>query len=63
MACEFRYREFIKMNIDLNITYEEQMKNGIKLFHYLGGFKKKAFQAAKEIIDDLIVPSNERKFN
>ncbi|KAL4500447.1 hypothetical protein ABPG72_003398 [Tetrahymena utriculariae] len=52
---EFRYHSFLESSIKA-ATLEDQLKEGIKLFLYLGQFREKAIRAAKSLVEDLMQP-------
>ncbi|EAS04269.3 translation initiation factor eIF3 subunit (macronuclear) [Tetrahymena thermophila SB210] len=52
---EFRYHSFLESSLKAS-TLEDQLKEGIKLFLYLGQFREKAIRAAKSLVEDLMQP-------
>lgn len=61
-AYEFRYREIMKELLEMHTSFDEKMKNGIKLFALIGIFRKQAVKAVEEVVNDLIFPPAERKY-
>ena len=39
------------------------MKKGLKIFHFIGMFKNKAIEVAKEVIDSFVLPEVSRKYH
>lgn len=50
-------------NINSLNSFEENMKKGLKLFHFLGLFKNKAIEITKEIVDSFVLPEQSRKYH